>query len=235
MERDYLQLTTLTTEQKAKWSKLAEMDIVPTKFYDVATLKRLGMFEITKSMFDQAGLSGFLNKNAPTYLRYVLEFLSTLSVHNGNRISFHLNDVERLLSYDELRDILGISRQPTPGWKKSGHNLKDLWVEITGRQFDGHKGETNSWLGHPCLVLAHKVIRMAFMGQGETSKFMASDFIWFRCFFEECSNVPDWTSLFVASCIRDATSGSTKGKLALGGMITLIARKWEPEPPEWLQ
>ena len=126
MERDYLQLTTLTTEQKAKWSKLAEMDIVPTKFYDVATLKRLGMFEITKSMFDQAGLSGFLNKNAPTYLRYVLEFLSTLSVHNGNRISFHLNDVERLLSYDELRDILGISRQPTPGWKKSGHNLKDL-------------------------------------------------------------------------------------------------------------
>ena len=132
---DTMGLHGLNSVQLQRWEGLASRGIVQTHFFDVPTLQALELFDCTQSLFENGGLGEFLEKSALTYPRYLLEFLSTLEQENES-ITCRLNDVERALSFEELRVIFGVSKIPTEGWQVVGTRHFDFWHDITDQIFN---------------------------------------------------------------------------------------------------
>ncbi|KAL2945424.1 Acylphosphatase [Bienertia sinuspersici] len=94
------------------WERLTKPGraIQETKFADPIALRELGLRAPVQRLMGKVGLQGFLNYEARTYERYTLEFLSTLTKggdEEGPFITFHLNDEEQKMYYNEVMEAFG--------------------------------------------------------------------------------------------------------------------------------
>ncbi|KAL2942937.1 3-(3-hydroxy-phenyl)propionate/3-hydroxycinnamic acid hydroxylase [Bienertia sinuspersici] len=88
-----------------------------TKFADPIALRELGLRAPVQRLMGKVGLQGFLNYEAHTYERYTLEFLSTLTKggdEEGPFITFHLNDEEQKMYYNEVMEAFGCKSSSIP-------------------------------------------------------------------------------------------------------------------------
>ena len=107
-----LGLLNLDDNAKIRWGRLdsGNRQILETKFACIQSLETLGLMEPIKQLLGKAGLTNFLQVGAPTYLRYTLEFLSTLEKgedEKGPFITFHLNDEEYTMYFEEVKEAFG--------------------------------------------------------------------------------------------------------------------------------
>jgi hypothetical protein len=87
--------------------------------------------------------------------------------------------------------------------------------------FDPKVGEYNYKWSHPCLRLAHKVVRMAWFGQSELNKVPHLDLEAVWSMTPRCTLVRDWRALFLACCRK--CQSDKPHKITIGGMVSLLA------------
>ena len=78
----------------------------------------------------QGGLRNLYEKAVPTYASWTVEFISTLGVlKEASKIKFRLGGRRQVLYFEELDEILGITKPGTEGdpWSTQSKYLM-LWV-----------------------------------------------------------------------------------------------------------
>lgn len=220
-------LRKLSKTQKKLWDDLSGRQLVPTKFFDVLTLQRLGLYDCTLRLLVQGGLGGLMDLAAATYKNLVLEFLITFE-DKGDRLHFRFFDRDYHLTRADLATIFGVTTPPTDDWRsiEGSQEFFDFWRIVTGVPFDTHSGKYNYKIVHPCLRLCHKVLAMTFLGQGEVNKVSIRDMSMVWCLTPEQGEIPDWVDLFISSVKK---ARGKRGKIGFGGMITLIALRFMTE------
>lgn len=129
--------TTLVPMQRDRGTNLTtpNRQIQEIKFAHHYTLNTLGLFEPVEHLMSKVSIDSFLWKEAPTYERYALEFLSTLetwSDEDGAFISFHLNDTEHCTSYMEAGEAFGCDYEDDGSFERQEVcNEAVFWHNIT--------------------------------------------------------------------------------------------------------
>jgi len=181
-------------EQAARKKNIGKKKLLSTIFFDRPTLVELGIDECARMMLAHCGLGNFYNMSAPTYAEWTVEFLTTLDDDKEEeKITFHLGGNMYTLQYDQLNAALGITKYPSSdeAWGNTNEQF-DFWCYSTSmREFDAKKGEYNYMWSHPCLRLAHKVIRMAWLGQSEINKVPHLDLETMWTMTPQCTLVKD--------------------------------------------
>ena len=112
-----------------------------------------------------------------------------------------------------------------------------FWAQSTfcRAPFNSRAGKYNFSWSHPCLRILHKVIRLSFLGQTEVNKVPTTDLQCIWSFTPGCQWVMmNWRELFLAAIKRFQTT-PWKGRVPLGGLVTLIGDHLElPRPIEKL-
>ena len=184
---------------------------------------QLGIDDCTRMLFDHCGLGRFYAMNAPTFSDWTVEFWSTLDNDaEEERITFHLGGSAHGITYDELDTTLGITKPASSDeeWGEAQGQI-NFWCHSTRTiTFDLKAGEYNYKWSHPCLRLAHKVIRMAWLGQPEINKVSHLDLEAVWSMTPQSTLVKNWRSLFLACC--KTFQFDKAGKITIGGMISLL-------------
>lgn len=200
-----------------------ERKLASTFFFDAEASCEFGFQTCLRAMLKQAGLGGFFEKSAPTYASWTNSFLCSLddSVEK-RRIGFALGGRNYTVTYDELDTIFGITAQPTStDWLRIKEPLVFLSSTTGGIQFKPGVSLYNRIWSHPCLRLAHKVIRQAFYGQIDMNKVTKDSLGFLWAMTSASDGIPDWKDIFLQTCHKYRTVLS-KQKITVGGMITLI-------------
>src|SRR5438067_2322179 len=150
--------------------------VVSTLFFDEPTLREFALHGCMSRMLEHCGLAYFISLSAATFEGLTREFLSTMrvdeSVTGDLWIDFTLGGQPFYLMYQQLEPIFGLSKQPSSpeSWRQA-HDHYEFWCHSTGSVgFNPKRSEYNYSWSHPCLRIAHKVIRLAWCGKSELNK-----------------------------------------------------------------
>ena len=117
--------------------------------------------ETIEQLLEKVGLTKFLQVSAPTYLRYTLEFLSTFEKGEDEEvpfITFHLNDEEYTMYFEEVKDAFGWDYEHDPSFNTcEGYNEGMFWGHITHDQRLNSKCK-NSHIPHPTLRFINRLL-----------------------------------------------------------------------------
>lgn len=227
----YMGLTQLNPSQKAIWRNLNARKIQVTNFLDVPTLERLGLAHLVRELMTTAGVGNFLGKAEATYRRYTLEFLATLErveEEDFQGIRCRIDDVQRRLSYDDLREIFGVS-EPVGRWLEDDGMVSIFFADLTGKPLMKKFMKAHT-LSHPAWKLFYRGLSMTFFGNGEPSQMSQSMVAMMRTAMPNCNVIPDWIGYFIRKCEGIALAKS--GNISVGGMITFIVRFLIGEPSD---
>ena len=234
VDGEFMGLNGLNATQQGKWGVLKKRKISITMFCDWSLVERFGLAEYFNYIIPRGNLGTFLSKSAETYRRYTLEFLSTLEVTRPKRgeafIMVNINDVRRKITYPELREIFGF---PPPRTDKDRRRNKkpDSYFWSMCSHADALSDNYRTYnIDHPVFALLYRYLSMTVYGSGEPGKFNMEIIGHLYSFLEEGPFPPDWVDVFVRNCEKCALKSG--GKIAMGGMITLIVESFMPHPIE---
>ena len=95
-----------------------------------------------------------------------------------------------------------------------------FWMAITGNRPYPSSGNKISYVYHPALRYIFRFLSMKFFCYGEPSGVSKPELAAMRPFLEYDQGIPDWVDIFVGRCID--VQESDKGKIDMGGMVTLL-------------
>ncbi|KAL2939081.1 Methylenetetrahydrofolate--tRNA-(uracil-5-)-methyltransferase TrmFO 1 [Bienertia sinuspersici] len=219
-------LQNLTNDQKLNWERLTKPGraIQETKFADPIALRELGLRAPVQRLMGKVGLQGFLNYEARTYERYTLEFLSTLTKgrdEEGPFITFHLNDEEQKMYYDEVMEAFGWEYVADDDFLAPGVFNEAIFYGHITNGLVWHARCKSSSIPHPALRFVHRLLAMTLFCHGEPTHLPKFDLKCLWAMTPEGVGCPDWVEIFVANCLE--LSRKEKGKISMGGMVTLLA------------
>ncbi|KAL2901813.1 3-(3-hydroxy-phenyl)propionate/3-hydroxycinnamic acid hydroxylase, partial [Bienertia sinuspersici] len=208
---DTMGLQNLTNDQKMNWERLTKLGraIQETKFAHPIALRELGLRAPVQWLMGKVGLQGFLNYEARTSKRYTLEFLSTLTKggdEEGPFITFHLNDEEQKMYYNEVMEAFGWDYVVDDDFIAPGFSTKPY--SMATLQMD-------------CPSICSPVLAMTLFCHGEPTHLPRFDLKCLWAMTPEGVGCPDWVEIFVTNCLELARK--EKGKISMGGMVTLLA------------
>ncbi|KAG7578012.1 hypothetical protein ISN45_Aa03g022400 [Arabidopsis thaliana x Arabidopsis arenosa] len=155
----------------------AQIEVVPTRYTDEATLERLHLSQTVSTLFEKMGLSDFVNKRHLTYTELTKDFLATVEVlqepdcrltgKNG-AIHFVVANEYHIVTFDDLANIFGLQK----GFEMKYSRVQDpqqYWDAIggTGRYNSGKVKAAQ--LRHPAVRYAHRVLANTFFARQFTN------------------------------------------------------------------
>ena len=240
---EFMGLRNLNDVQKARWRVLASRKVGVTKFCHWPTVVEWGLDGMFELIVQRGNLGTFLHKNAQTYKRYTLEFLSTVEVwraENANDprivedwITFRMNDANKRVRYSTLRSIFGFppprARDEDEAVEPNEPTCEEFWFAISEADSDNDSMRMFN-IDHPVWRLLARYLVTTIFGRGEPSKpTLAMAGAMYSC-VEEGPTAPDWVDLFVKACMQNAAKKT--GNIMIGGMITLIYEHFMRDPIE---
>ena len=230
---DSMGLENLSDIHKQRWEVLARPSrlILQTYFVDEDVLAELGLDEAVSNLVSKGGLAGFLDKCAPTYTRFTMEFLSTVRKVEGGEygeekgIVFHLNDAEYHMTYTQVRSAFGWEYLPENGFGTDlSYNEFRFIYDLTHLTFE--KDISSSTFRHPALRYVHRLLAMTVFAHGEPTKLSKTDLRLLWAFTKDSRGTPDWVDVWVTRCIKlSELKKRSTGKISVGGMVTLLANE----------
>ncbi|KAL2904269.1 Protein HEADING DATE 3B [Bienertia sinuspersici] len=212
---DTMGLQNLTNDQKLNWERLTKPGraIQETKFADPIALRELGLRAPVQRLMGKVGLQGFLNYEVRTYERYTLEFLSTLTKggdEEGPFITFHLNDDEQKMYYNEVKEAFGWDYVADDDFLAPGvFNEAIFYGHITNGSV-WHARCKSSSIPHPALRFVHRLIAMTLFCHGEPTHLPKFDLKCLWAMTPEGVGCPDWVEFLLQ--IAWSCQGKRKGR-----------------------
>ena len=199
--------------------------LLPTKFVDKSVLRNLGLFNGVHTLLEWRGLHGFMDVVAPVYPRLTLEFLSTQTRHEsfeGNYLVFHAFNYVYTMPYHEIARAFNWVIRDDEYVVHEERVIMGFWLASTANHPYRTSGNKISQIYHPAHRYIFRFLVMTIFGQEEPKGFSKGELACLRPFVYDDQGTPDWVDIFVGRCL--SIPSSTKGKLAIGGMITLLVR-----------
>ncbi|KAL2923205.1 hypothetical protein RDABS01_014696, partial [Bienertia sinuspersici] len=194
------------------------------KFADPIALRELGLRAPVQRLMGKVGLQGFLNYEARTYKRYTLEFLSTLTKggdEEGPFITFHLNDEEQKMYYNEVMEAFGWDYVADDDFIAPRVFNEAIFYGHITNGLVWHARCKSSSIPHPALRFVHRLLVMTLFCHGEPTHLPKFDLKCLWAMTLEGVGCPDWVEIFVANCLE--LLRKENGKISMGGMVTLLA------------
>jgi len=215
----------LSKEENAVFKELSKRTMLSTRFLYAPDLACLGLDGMTTMVMEKAGLRRLSHCKAPTHPQWAMEFLSSLEMveakgKEAKHIKFCLNHKRHKMTFEKLSHVLGIDKK-WDGTNKMKPRLAciPIWSDLT-RLPAFQTQSKSSMITHPVVRLLCRFFSMVFLGQGEPTKVSKEVLSLLYAVLNDDGGVPNWASLFISSCLD--IKKAKKGKIALGGMITLI-------------
>ncbi|KAL2931330.1 Beta-galactosidase [Bienertia sinuspersici] len=175
-------------------------------------------------LMGKVGLQGFLNYEARTYEHYTLEFLSTLTKggdEEGPFITFHLDDEEQKMYYNEVMEAFGWDYVADDDFIAPGVFNEAIFYGHITNGLVWHARCKSSTIPHPALLFVHRLLAMTLFCHGEPTHLLRFDLKCLWAMTPEGVGCPDWVDIFVTNCLELARK--EKGKISMGEMVTLLA------------
>jgi hypothetical protein len=111
-------------KQHKLYEALSSREIQPTRYADVACLRRLGLYDSVNHMLNLLNLNYLLSQINPVYAQLTLEFLSSLKVttipetrSTSGTVNFRMFNEEREFNFNELADLLHFPHGNNVAWE----------------------------------------------------------------------------------------------------------------------
>ena len=193
------------------------------KFVDKSVLRDLGLFNGVHTLLERRGIHGFMNVAAQVYPRLTLEFLSTLTRHEsseGKYCVFHALNYVYTMPYHDIawafNWVIRVAEYVVPKEKV----IKGFWLASTVNCPYKTYGNKLSQIYHPPLRYIFQFLAMTIFGQREPGSVSNTELACLKPFVCDDQGTPDWVDIFVGRCL--SIQSTTKGKIAIGGMIILL-------------
>ena len=108
----------MTRAQRTRWDDLDARRYISTKFFDIPTLRLLGLEESVRTFMGIRDIDGLVDKCVRTYPDLVREFLATFAMASEDSFTFRLGGANQAMTFEELKNVFGITGNPSARWSE---------------------------------------------------------------------------------------------------------------------
>jgi ATHILA ORF-1 family protein len=160
---------------------------------------------------------------ADVYPRLTFEFLVTLTRHEsskGRYITFNALNMVYSMSYLDVAGAFNWVLRNNEYVVPSEADIMSFWLAITGNRVYRGSGNKISHVYHPAMWYIFRFLSMTIFCHGEPGGVTKPELAAMRSFLVYDQGTPDWVDIFVERCL--AVRNADRGKIGMGGMVTLL-------------